>query len=400
MKNKVKLSLILLICILLSACGNKSQGANSVGPISITIWTNFQVEAKLLQLYSDMWSEKTGNQATVINTSIEVQKFAQATSASDGPDGVFGVPNDLMATFVGANLLAEVPTDFYQDDDYVRASIQASYVGGKRYAVPIAVETTTLFYNTDKVSEAPATWDELLNVAENAGGIKFDATSIYYDLGFLRAFDSYIFKWENNAYDVNDIGLGNEGAVKAYDYLMAMVDRGLLTADITFDIARSAFESGETAFFVGGPWDVDAFKGVGLNFAVVPMPTLNDKTFVTPVGTQVAFVSAKSKKQEAVWDFYRFLMEEAMVDLYNAGSRIPASLKVQEEIEKDAYTEGFLDQIAMGEPLPSVPELGHLWVPYLNNMRLMFGGSITSAEAAQYIEAQLKESIAIMHEGK
>ncbi len=373
---------------------------NTGESVSITVWTNFLVEADLLQKYADLWAEKTGNKATVVHTSIELQQFAQATNSADGPDGIFGIANDQLASFVAANLAEEVPEDFYSDSDFVNASVQASYVDGKRYGVPIAVETITLFHNTDKVQTPPGTWDELLEAARTGGGIKFDATSIYYDLGFVRAYDGYIFKWEDNKYNVDDIGLSNEGAVKAYSYIRKMVEEGFITQDITFDIARSAFESGETAFYIGGPWDVDAFKSAGVNFAVAEMPALNGKPFVTPVGTQVGFVSSKSSKKAAVWDFYKYLMEEASGELYEVGARIPASLGIQKQIEIDDTTRAFMNQIANGEPLPSVPELGHLWGPYSDNMRLMFGGTLSAEEAGKYIEAQLKEAIELMHSGK
>ncbi len=388
-----------LMCVAMTGCG--ASGANAPDKnVSIVVWTNFMVEAEMLQKYADQWAEKTGNKAQVINTSIELQQFAQATNNADGPDGIFGIANDQLASFATAGLVAEVPNNFYKDSDFTNASVQASYVDGKRYGVPIAVETITLFYNTDKVKSPPKTWEDLLKTAKTSGGIKFDATSIYYDLGFVEAFDSYIFKWENNKYDIKDIGLGNDGAIKGYQFIQKMVDEGFLTADITFDIARSAFESGETAFYIGGPWDVDAFKSAGVNFAVAEMPTLNGKPFVTPVGTQVGFVSSKTKKSEAVWDFYKYLMDEAAVEMYEVGARIPAGLSVQKKINIDETTKAFMNQIVNGEPLPSVPELGHLWEPYSNNMRLMFGGQISPEEAAKHIETQFKEAIDLMHSGK
>lgn len=380
------------------AAEEKEQSADD--SVSITIWTNFMEEAELLQKYADMWSEETGNKAQVIQTGIELQEFAQATKSADGPDGIFGIPNDQLAAFATAGLVAEVPSDFYNDEDYVDAAAQACYIEGKRYGVPIAVETITLFYNTDKVDSPPATWDELLEIAKTSGGIKFDATSIYYDLGFLRAYDGYIFKWEDNMYHVDDIGLGNEGAIQAYTYIKKMVDEGFITADITFDIAKGAFENQETAFYIGGPWDVEAFQSAGVNFAVAEMPTLNNKPFVTPVGTQVGFVSSKSEKKDAVWDFYKFLMEEAAIEMYEVGSRIPASLKMQQQIEVDEITEAFISQIANGEPLPLVPEIQHIWEPYSANMSLMFAGTISPEEAAQYIEEQFKEAIELMHSGR
>lgn len=391
---------------ILSGCGNStpsSSDGDTKGTqndkASITLWTNFQVEAELLQRYADKWSQETGNEAKIVHNSIEVQQFAQATNSAGGPDGIFGIANDQLAGFATAKLVAEVPDDLYQDSDYVDAAVQASYINGKRYGVPIAVETITLFYNTDKVAAPPKTWDELLASARENGGIKFDATSIYYDLGFLRAFDSYIFQWSDNRYDVNDIGLGNAGAVQAYSYLKQMVDDGFLSADITFDIARSAFEKGETAYFIGGPWDVEGFTSAGVNFAVAPMPTLDGKPFVTPVGTQVGFVSSKSKNKDVVWDFYKYLMDNAAVELYEKGNRLPANLAVQKQIDMDATAASFIEQIAAGEPLPSVAELGQLWTIYTDNMRLLFNGSLSPKEAAQYIESQLADAIKLMHSG-
>ena len=76
---------------------------------------------------------------------------------------------------------------FVQITSFSDAAIQACYVDGKRYAAPLSVETTALFYNTDLVSEVPKTWEELVDQAATDGGVQFDATSIYYDLGFVTA---------------------------------------------------------------------------------------------------------------------------------------------------------------------------------------------------------------------
>jgi len=404
MKTRVKQTMAILLAGVLSflffGCGKKAGGQSGNESVSISIWTNFDVEADMLRKYADRWAGETGNKAAVTQTSIELRQFAQAARGEDGPDGIFGIANDQLAAFAAAGLVEEVPDGFYSDSDYVNAAVQASYVDGKRRGVPIAVETIALFYNTDKAASPPETWDDLLAAARSSGGIKFDATSIYYDLGFVRAFGGYIFKWEDGIYHVDDIGLGNAGAVEGYAYIYRMVTEGFITTDITFDIARSAFESGETAFYIGGAWDVDAFTSAGVNFAVAPMPALNGKPFVTPVGIQVGFVSSKSRKKDAVWDFYRYLLEEAMVEMYEVGSRIPAGISAQGQINMDEATRSFMAQIANGEPLPSVPELGQIWGLYADNMRLLFGGRISPVEAAKYIEAQFTEAIEMMRSGR
>lgn len=130
------------------------------------------------------------------------------------------------------------------------------------------------------------------------------------------------------------------------------------------------------------------------------MPKLNGKDFVTPVGTQVGFVSAKSDSQDIVWEFYQYLLENSEEDMYKAGGRIPAQLAAQESIEKDAATESFITQISYGEPMPTASEMGQVWTPFSDNMKLMFNGEVTPKEAGNYIETQVAEGIEMMNSGK
>jgi len=375
----------------------ENEGENN----SAVIWTNLENEAKTLQEYANKWESETGNKVEVIHETADIQQFAQAVKSDDGPDGIYGLANDQLANYIDAGLVQEVPDTVYKDEDYVTAAVQACYAQGKRYGVPIAVETNALFYNTEKIKELPGSWKELLDIADENGGIQFDATSIYYDLGFLRAYGSYIFNYADGNYNVDDIGLGNEDAVKAYEFISKLaVDYKFISSDITSDTAKSNFQNGVTAFYIGGPWDIDGLKNAGTPFAVAPMPQLNGKDFVTPVGTQVGFVSSKSDSQEVVWEFYQYLLENSAADIYDAGGRIPARLAAQDQIEKNGETESFITQISYGEPMPTASELGQVWTPFSDNMKLMFNGQITPEQAAEYIGTQIAEGIKMMNSGK
>ena len=175
---------------------------------------------------------------------------------------------------------------------------------------------------------------------------------------------------------------------------------GFFSSDITNDVARGNFQSGETAFYIGGPWDISGFESAGVPFSVAAMPTLNNQSFITPVGTQVGFVSSESLNKQVVWEFYSYLLENMSVDLYNIGGRIPAKITAQNEIQKNPYTDAFLDQIRVGEPLPTVSELGQVWTPFTDNIKLMIQGTTTPDEAAKIIEEQVVEGINMMNEGR
>lgn len=369
----------------------------------IVVWTQMMDnEAALLQEYANKWASETGNTVSVISQQTDIQQFSQAANSKGGPDGMFGIPNDQLANYVSANLVEEIPADLYHDSDFVDAAVQAGYVNGKKFGYPITVETPFLFYNTDRVPEAPQSWEEMVELAKENGGIVYEATSVYYNLGMLRAFDSYIFQETDTGYDTSDIGLGNANAVKAYEFVNQLANEyGFFSSDITYDMAKSSFQNGEAAFYIGGAWDVAGFTEAGTAFGVSDMPTLNGKDFVTPVGTYVGFVSAKSDAKEETFALYQYLVDNALVPLYEEGSRIPATYKAQESIDNASEaTKAQIAQCEKGEPLPTVSEMGLIWQPFSDNMKLMFTGTISPQEAAGYIEQQVKESIEMMQSGQ
>lgn len=400
MKKRIIISAMSLMIAIgsLVGCNNaKKEDAK------LTIWTNMEVEANTIQKYANEWGSKNGYKVKVIHQSPSVQQFAQAVKSKDGPDAVVGIPNDQLADYVNADLADEVSNDLFKESDFSEAAVKASYVAGKKYALPLSVETTALFYNTDLVSKVPSTWEELVEQASKKGGVQFDATSIYYDLGFVRACGGYIFNYKDGAYDVSDIGLANDGAIKAYEFINDLKNKyNLISGDITADIARSNFQNGKCAYYIGGPWDIDGFTSAGTHFALSVMPTFNGKPFVTPVGTQVSFVSKVSKNKEKAWEFIKYLVDNGAAEMYAVGNRIPAKISEQgiDKIKEDKYAKVFATQINNGEPMPTVSEMGQLWEIHTNNIRSMWSGEQTPSQAANNIVKQLKEAIELMNSGK
>lgn len=391
-----------LTIVAMTGCGASGKTEKKTDE-QLTIWTNMEEETDTLQKYADEWGEKNDCKVEVIHESPDVQQFAQAARSSFGPDAIVGIPNDQLADYVNAGLAAEVPDALYNDSDFSDAAIQACYVDGKRYAAPLSVETTALFYNTDMVSEVPDTWEELIQQASENGGISFDATSIYYDMGFLRACGGYIFQYQDGKYDTSDIGLANAGAVQAYEFINDLYSKyEVVSADITADIAKSNFQNGKCAYYIGGPWDITGFTSAGTNFKIAEMPTFHGNDFITPVGTQVSFVSNQSENQTQAWDFITYLIDHGALDLYQAGDRIPAKLSEQklDEIEQNEYSQAFISQINKGEPMPTVSEMGQLWDIHVNNVKSMWSGEQTPEETAQNMVKQLNEAVELMNSGK
>ncbi|MCX7923696.1 MAG: maltose ABC transporter substrate-binding protein [Clostridia bacterium] len=370
-------------------------------PKEIVVWSHLQEKSEVPEVkrLAEEWAQKTGNTVKVMFDQRNFQTYTQAATSSKGPDIMFGMPHNDLGVFQKADLLAEVPGNLIDKSKYVDVAITAVTHGGKMYALPLAMDAMALFYNTDMVQTPPETFDEFIEQAKKVG-FMYNIADLYSSYAFLAGNGAYVFKNTDGTYDISDIGLGNEGAVKGYDLLGKFVrEYKFMGADCTGDIARGNFQSGKIGFLLGGPWDVDGFNKNGVKFAVCPLPKLNGKIMPTFVGIQAAFVSSKSKNQDEAWDLMKYLAENSPMPLLKTGNRIPV-LKAElekPEVKENKTMQAFSEQSRNGDPIPNVPETNSAWDPVKNNISLVLTGKIVPEKAAEDVVKQIKEGIALQN---
>ncbi|WP_415338292.1 sugar ABC transporter substrate-binding protein, partial [Clostridium perfringens] len=170
--------------------GNKDKEAGASGSgTELTIWTKLpEQEVPVLKDAADKWAKETGNKVKVVRDDGDFQAFLQAANSTKGPDIYFGSAHNQLAAYQQAGVLTEVPAKYVKEDEYASKSVwDAVSVDKKKYAIPISVETTALFYNKDLVKEAPKTMNDLINEAlkKGNGAFQFNINDQYTDLGFL-----------------------------------------------------------------------------------------------------------------------------------------------------------------------------------------------------------------------
>lgn len=379
----------------LAGCGSsKSEGEDK----TLTVWSHLtDAEVEALQPVVEKWSKDNGVAVKLQADKSDMQAFIQAANSSKGPDIMFGLANDNLGTFEKAGTLAEVPEGIINEDEYTSKNVvDAVTLDGKQYAVPIAQETIALFYNKDKVKEVPKTMEEVVELGKTVG-FRYAVADFYRSFGFLSAQGGYVFKDNNGTLDPSDIGLGNEGAVKGYQFLQDLVVKNQLMApDITDDIAKGDFQSGASAFYISGPWDIQTFKDAGVNFGVVPMPTLGGKNVSTFMGVQTAFVSSKSKNQDLAWKLLKYLTENSTDALVEKGNRIPAT---KAGVESDTFKnrenmDQFLAQAKIATPMPNISEVQAMWGPGGDGIKALVSGQLDAKACGDQVVAQIKEGIA------
>lgn len=383
----------------LVGCGGKTDSGSAGGSgKELTVWSHLTTpEVEELNKIASKWGEENGVKVKVVEDKSEMQAYIQAANSSKGPDVMFGLAHDNLGTFQKAGLLAEVPEGIINDSDYASHQVlDAVTIGGKRYAVPIAQETSALFYNKDKVKEVPKTMEDLVKVAKDGAGFEYDINNFYATYGFIAADGGYVYKDNNGTLDPTDIGLGTPGAIKGYQFVQDLVQKDkLMPADITGDIAKGDFLSKNTGFYISGPWDVSAFKDGGVNFGVAPMPTLFGKQVPTFLGVQTAFVSEKSQNKDLAWKLVKYLSENSGDVLLNKGNRIPVLNKYLDsaDFKNNEYMSAFAEQAKFATPMPNIPEIQAMWGPAGANLQLLTSGQVTPEKCAEMTVEQIKQGI-------
>ena len=397
MGKRSKILAVIMSALVMSTGLVGCGGSKDNGKETITVWSHLSTkEVTKVEELAKEWGEKNDINVKVVEDQGEMQVFKEAANSSSGPDIYYGIANDNLGTVQKADLLAEVPSGTINKDDYVSQNVlDAVTIDGKMYALPIAEEAIALYYNKDKVSEAPKTMEEAVEIGKQKG-FMFNAGDLYITYGLITANGGYVFKNNNGTLDVNDVGLNTEGTVKGLQFIQDCVQKdGLMTADVTDDIAKSKFVNGETAFYISGPWNVKDVKDAGINLGLCKLPTLNGNKISPFLGVQSAFVNKNSKKQDKSWELIKYLNENNTDIIINEGNRIPVLKSAQQEasFKDNKDIQVFAQSAEDATPMPNIPEVQAIWEPGKNNLKLLISGQIDAATAAKNIYDQTVSGI-------
>jgi arabinogalactan oligomer/maltooligosaccharide transport system substrate-binding protein len=225
--------------------------------------------------------------------------------------------------------------------------------------------------NTALVPEAPTSFDDMIAKGAASGaeypfvvGLDPANADPYHLYGFQTSFGNSVFAQnEDGTYDGSQLTIADEAGLAFANWLGQQGAAGTINLNLTQDLSKEAFNSGETPFIITGPWNVADAQGKGINLAIDPIPTAGGEVARPFVGVQGFYVNAKSENQLAANEFLVNYLgrEDVQTALYEAGNRPPAQKAAYEAAQSDPITKGFGEVGATGAPQPSIPEMGAVW---------------------------------------
>lgn len=220
----------------------------------------------------------------------------------------------------------------------------------------------------------------------------------YHSTRSTRVPGGYVFgkdtagNWDRCAYRRRqrrfDRGLSASWLEPMYD--VGALDRG---ENVTYDAVAAAFQSGDAATIIGGPWMLAGLRSADAPYKVAPLPAGPEgqaKPFLSIQGFMISAMSAS--RQLAQLFLEEYIATDAIMAALTTASSIPCSSAWRNaNVEMDADRKAFAIA-ATGDPIPNIPEMA--MVSTLGEALTMISvGSATPEEAAAYAQTTVEQAV-------
>jgi len=238
-----------------------------------------------------------------MNATIEARVGGQDSSID-----VFLVDSPRVPAMASRGYLANL-NDEREKADAVANDVAMGIISykGDIFALPAWTSTQMMFYNKDLLDKAGIaypgfkaedrlTYDQVVEEAKKAqaAGAKYgfipEQIDRYYQLQPL--FESIGGGPGLTGEEMLTPDVTNAKWIEAATFYSSLFESGVSPRGVPVDQMSSTFTSGDTAFYIGGPWNFAAFNATeGLNYGVAPVPYFTDGKPVVPTDSWAIAVS-------------------------------------------------------------------------------------------------------------
>lgn len=414
--KKYLLGLVSASALVLAACGSGEETTESGSTSGGDEAESSTLQISVDQGYVDYVEDIKGAFEEEHGVTIEVTErdmFEQLEALPlDGPSGnapdIMMSAYDRMGSLGQQGHIAEVTLgndDQYDDTDRAQVTLD-----GKTYGAPAVIETLVLYYNTDLLDEAPATFADLEELAKDEQfafegeegkntGFLAKWTDFYFTYGLVAGYGGYVFGEDGT--DPTDIGLNNEGAVEAIEYATDWFQntwpQGMQDVTSADAFITDQYLNGKVGAFIGGPWQAASLKDAGVNYGVTTIPTLNNgEAYEAFGGGKGWVVSNYSENKDVAQQWLDYVTNtENQNKFYDVTNEVPANQesRIYATEQNDELTTAVINQYKDAQPMPNIPEMAEVWTGAENMLFDAASGNKTPKESADDSAKLIQESI-------
>jgi arabinogalactan oligomer/maltooligosaccharide transport system substrate-binding protein len=368
----------ILLVVLAAALSLIGTGAASAAHASskatkLTIWVD-NVQKPAIDRITSAWGTRRGVDVNVVFHAFgNIRDDLKTVKAENAPD-VIVAAHDWTGDLAANGLVLQLFPKKATKAQFPKYALDAFSYGGRLYGAPYALENVGLVVNT-RLVKVPKTFAQFeksalafkrkspdniaLAIPQGSGG---DAYHMY---PFFSGLGGYVFgRAKNGALQPKKLGVANKTFLKNASLIDKWNRSGLINSKIDYGTAKNAWLERKAAYWITGPWEVDALKASGNPFRIIQLPKIKYRS-VPFLGVQGTMVT-KFAQTHGVTSLAKDLVANEMMkasfqlDLEQANLRFPANKAAGKRVN-DSVLKQFGAAGAGGVPMPNIPQMGSVW---------------------------------------
>jgi maltose/maltodextrin transport system substrate-binding protein len=319
-------------------------------------------------------------------------KFQAAAQTGKGPDIMLWA-HDRIGEWADAGLLKPLTISDDFKAGFIPMSWDAVTHNKQIWGYPLALEAVSLIYNKkyvtgnppSQLSEIRALAKKLKTKSPKVVAILWDYDTPYFTWPFLASGGGYPFKEVAGSYDIKDIGVANDGAVKGLKEVVDLITAGIMPKGASYSIMEQKMNSGELAMMISGPWAWANLRKSGIDFGLAPLPGVGGNPGKPFVGVLTALINRSSPNADLAAQFIeKYICTADGLKTIDADVPIgvPALKSLYDEMAaKNPLIKVTYDNAQNGVVMPNIPEMGKFWSSMASAFQIATNGQ-ASPEAA------------------
>ncbi len=412
-----------VVLLAVGACSPSSgtpSGENTGGggdaPNEVTLWylaDNDMVVGAVERFKADH-PDVTVNATEISNDQFKT-KIRVGLGTPSGPDVFFTWAGASLAENVSADLVApldELVTEKGFDESFASGVLFQGQVDGTQYALPIAVEASQIWYNTEVFEElgvtAPTTWEEfiaLIGTVKDAGytpmamanKTQWPGAHWWSELVTLACGPDFLSQVSAGS---SDVSFEDPCVVTAHQKIRDMVEAGGFNEgfnglDYDSGESRQLFWSGTAAMNHMGNWTISSAQAEApemldkMSFFNVPAwEGAKGTTDMMTGGISPMYAVSKSAKNlELSQELLSYLVDDKTAKAAAESGRIPVFAGTPIEDPLVQAVSDAINEASVISPWPDQALVPELSTEMLTQSQALFGLETTAEAAAKALQA-------------
>lgn len=329
-------------------------------------------------------------------------QFIQRQRARSAECDIFYADVTWMAELASQKWLLDMtPYVRPREPQFIPSTLETARYDGKYFGVPKATGAALLYYRTDQIATAPATWQEVYQEAGRRDGIVYQGaayeglTCDFLELAFAAG--GQVLSEDGTQSQIN-----SAENLRALQLMVDGIEAGAAPrAVITYEEeeARRAFEAGRATFMRNWPYAyaLGRESEVGKDFEVAPLPSFEGGGQAGILGGQNLVISVYSENKAGSLKLIDYLTQPPAIKLdATKYSSVPVLMETYDDPDvREAlpFAAEARQAVELARPRPVSPVYPLISEAIYENVNAALSGRVSPREALEQADTQIKQAL-------